>query len=240
MSRKSGEIKRGNCLDWTKIRVLIVLIIMITASGVQAAGEDSIPLYLGIRMANMGNDFLITHAKQSLDTIYDQYKDNTISSDLAAFGSSLRQPNGWNLPIEPHMTTLFLGKTLPSGPADRAYFDSFTEDVICGGTYRAIAYIPGKIMAFVAFVDRREFYFNGRFPHTTIGTNALTAKYSNDLLESLYDTHAAYRASYEAAFSTLTPPISYKITVDGVECMAYVLPIPPVSVKGYTHRFYRS
>ena len=63
----------------------------------------------------------------------------------------------------------------------------YKEDTRVPVKFKVFAYIPGCIIASPAFLDRSLSLMTNRFPHYTVLNAALSAKYSNDMLEALYD-----------------------------------------------------
>ena len=195
-------------------------------------------LYLGIRLAEFSNLYIQSLARDALRTVQSRFADGKVDEDLRIIEAMRAASTEWQYPYEPHVTSMYVGGLVPSNPEDRAALLGFKEDRVLLSDYPAIVYIPNKLMAATAMVDRSQIYMKNRFPHTTLLTRGMAAKYSNDLIESLFDGSAQFARDYDDKFAHADLVSKYEATIEGVKYSAYVVARLSVSKTGYTHRFY--
>lgn len=195
-------------------------------------------LYLGIRLVDFSNLYIQALAQNALLNVRSKFSDPRVDEDLQIIKNMRAASTDWQYPYEPHVTSMYVGGVVPSNPEDRAALFAFKEDSVLLSDYPAIAYIPNKLMAATAMIDRSKIYMKNRFPHTTLLTRGMAAKYSNDLIESLYDSNPKFARDYDEKFANADPVSKYEATIEGVKYQAYVVARLSVSKIGYSHRFY--
>ena len=200
--------------------------------------EKTSVLYLGIRLAEFSNLYIQSLAQDALLKVRSKFSDARVDEDLQIIKDMGPTSTEWQYPYEPHVTTMYVGGVVPTNPADRNALLGFKEDKAILSDYPAIVYIPNKLMAATAMIDKSRVYMTNRFPHTTLLTRGMAAKYSNDLIASLYDSNPRFAQDYNEKFANAELVSKYEVTIEGVKYQSYVVARLSVRKAGYSHRFY--
>lgn len=219
------------------IEVLIAgLLVLVSAGDARKIRKDKYTpvLYMGLRTTDLPNSHIHRAAYTMMNEVYRQFKDEAVKKDI--------EETQWVYPYEPHITTLYVGNVVPKmGTKEYQAFVGFKEDEVFELEYGAIVYIPYSIVTYVAYINRNDsIYIKNRFPHTTILTYKLSAKYSNDMIEYLYDHYESFRTDYSEMFRNNTSKVlSYPVVIEGDQHTAYVYKLQNIVEKyAFTHRFY--
>ena len=212
--------RRGNTQIVTKLAIVLVF------TSKFAFGQIPIASYVGIRFSDSSYARIKQNSLASLSLAYSQYKDVEIQADIEEIQSKAGQIGSWQYSYEPHITSQFLGGTMPADPVQRSLYENFEEDIPCTETIPAVAYLPGNLIAGIGFTDLSRIYMLNSFPHTTLFNKKLAAKYSNDLIESLAKNEQ-FSTDYNQKFQKASPVSSYQVQIEGKTYTAYVIVIKP-------------
>ena len=199
--------------------------------------QPQIPLFLGLSLP-LSNLTLTTLSSTAVSLAHAfNPADAGIRDDLRA----VQAMDGWVLPPLAHVTSLYVGGRVPAGAPQSVYYKYFREGVPIRVQFGAVAYIPGGILAYIAFFDRDTIYNDNSFPHCTLLSKSLSPVYSNNLIAALYSTSPIFKQLYDNEFTTpsASPVGSADVQIDGNTMRAYWIILPLMEIVGYTKKFYQ-
>ena len=160
-----------------------------------ASKGGNVPMYLGYFSNDLAKGEIENLCASVLQLCASSIEDkeHPIHVDLKAI-ESFSKP--WSVPADPHVTTLFMGKRAPTDPKKLKIFESFEDGKKEEITVHAVAYIPGGIATGITLCDRDRIAIDNDFDHMTLMTAGLAAKYSNDLLEALFESDGHFANHY--------------------------------------------
>ena len=201
----------------------------------------SIPMYIGI----FTNDNKSVHTdiydtcEYLLDMINSRYKDDSVSTDISNISKKERKV--WSVISDPHITTLFLGKKIPKEIDQKKIFDSFICDTKCDVCVYGVVYVTGGLIVGVTCEDRSVHMIDNRFDHITLMVSSLTAKYSNNVLEYIFDNNKVLKAARDNKFIDISHKDIYDmdITIKKAKYKAYFVKLEqPIVWKCSTKKIY--
>lgn len=209
----------------------------VVADGVN---DDPVALYLGIRLSNNSYTAVKQTSLLTVRAVYAQSPSESIKQDLDEIEAKAGQLNSWQFSYEPHITNMFIGGKLPTDPVDAKLYSNYEEDLQTVVSIPTVAYLPGNLIAGIAFIDLSQILMRNRFPHTTLLNKGMAAKYSNDLIEALA-VNEQFNVDYASKFVNAKQVTSYPVTIETKSYTAYVIRLDtPQSFTGYSHKFYTS
>lgn len=202
--------------------------------------DDPVALYLGTRLLDNSYTSVKVLSLDTVQRIYEETSDESIRQDFDDITENAGKKGSWQYSYEPHITNMYIGGVIPPNPDDAKLYNSFEEDIKCSVKIPAVAYLPGNLIAGIAFIDLTQILMTNRFPHTTLMNKGMSAKYSNDLIEAI-DVNEQFQQDYSNQFETAKHVTIYPITIEGKTYTAYVRKLDkPLLMTGYTHKFYTS
>lgn len=202
--------------------------------------DDPVALFLGTRLSDNSYASVKALSLDTVQAVYEYTSDESAKSDFDEITEKAGEKNSWQYSYEPHVTNLYIGGVIPPNPDDAKLYSSFEEDIKCSVKISAVAYLPGNLIAGIAFIDLSQLLMSNSFPHTTLLNKGMSAKYSNDLIEAL-NVNEQFQEDYSNQFINAKPIMTYPITIKGKTYTAYVRKLDkPLLMTGYTHKFYTS
>lgn len=199
---------------------------------------EQVAIFLGLRLADNHFEDIKTTTVTVLDAAYQLSKDESIMADIAEIKEKAGQPGSWQYSYEPHVTSWFVGGTLPTDYTNLTLYKNYKEGLEEPVLIPAVAYLPGNIIAGIAFVDLTRVLMFNKFPHTTWLNKGMSAVYSNNLIEGLAENEA-FKADYADQFRNAKEAAAYQVKIDNKQYTAYVVKLQkPWEMLGYTTKFF--
>lgn len=225
---------------------VLVLACMVTFNMAQSYRKQvQQPISLGIAVSSSTSD-IRDQAVIALNAAFNTFPDQKILDDLNNIIEHFQEKGSFSTDTKPHITCAFLNERSPTGPNYEIAY-KFHESVETLVTIPVIAYLPGKLVAGLAYLSNKNIMWSDQILHFNMLNKGMSGAYyaeqldttANNFLNYLYQEVAEFQWAYDAGFTASAPISRFIAKVDGKFHYAYIIKLAePWVISGSTTRFW--